>query len=387
VIALALTPLWQARAPRFLLILLAIWTTIRLLAHVPSALPVPPLPGSAPYGANWSAAQAVMPGPQQRARAQAVPAPAAAYGPAMVQTAATTFAVRPAQRMDRSGGLASPLTLERSAGGYALLGQHRWRMALFGQKVPDLGGNQSAAALPVNPHNHVVGATPLLPLPRWPDQPADRWSLSFAAYWRDAKAAPATLGPGGLTTLGGSQTAVRVGYQIDRTVLLRAYARLTDTPGPRGQSDIAVGLAVRPVLRIPVDVHLEQRFAVDGGARDATLVYAAGGVDDQPLPHDFRLSAYAQAGIAYNARAAGFADAILVVEREIASKRGGRLSLGQVTAASVQPGARRVDVGPRVTIDLPRLGNGASIALDWRERVAGTAQPGSGLALTVAADF
>ena len=56
-------------------------------------------------------------------------------------------------------------------------------------------------------------------------------------------------------------------------------------------------------------------------------------------------------------------------------------------AGAVQPGAARVDVGPRLTLRLPQVGEGGRIALDWRQRVAGDAHPESGLALTLAADF
>ena len=53
----------------------------------------------------------------------------------------------------------------------------------------------------------------------------------------------------------------------------------------------------------------------------------------------------------------------------------------------MQPGAARVDVGPRLTLRLPEVGQGSRIALDWRQRIAGDARPASGLALTLASDF
>ena len=63
------------------------------------------------------------------------------------------------------------------------------------------------------------------------------------------------------------------------------------------------------------------------------------------------------------------------------------LRLGALAAGAVQPGAARVDVGPRLTLRLPQVGEGGRIALDWRQRIAGDARPESGLALTLAADF
>jgi hypothetical protein len=229
-------------------------------------------------------------------------------------------------------------------------------------------------------------AAPPLSLPRWPGQ-ADRWALAFASYWRSGGVAPPALAPAAGPMLGGSQTALRIDHAFGPARRLRAYARLTDTPGRGGPSDIAIGMAVRPIRTVPIDIHAERRFAVGTGSADTTLVYAAGGVDDRRLPHDFRLSAYAQAGLADYGRTAGFADAVAAVQRQVADHRGLRLSLGPMMAASVQPGAHRVDIGPRAALVVPGIGRGAAVTLDWRERVGGNARPDSGVALTIAADF
>jgi hypothetical protein len=110
-------------------------------------------------------------------------------------------------------------------------------------------------------------------------------------------------------------------------------------------------------------------------------------VDNRQLPHGFQLSAFGQAGLADYGEVVGFADGAVVVQRPVAKHGSVRLSLGTMVAAAAQPGARRVDIGPRAALALPDIGQGAQISLDWRERVAGNARPGSGLALTLAADF
>ena len=404
---LVLTPLWHAKATRFLLMTLGLWVIVRVGAQIPGEVPLSPRYGPLTVADHVVAAVVAEPAPQSRIVEYAAHSTASATPtPAMAKLHRTLS--RPDQALPTASLPTAPLptaspgapyrnsaAAPRATGGgdFTMPDRYLWRLALLGQIVPGFGQGQRAGAV----RTKVAQIVPAPALPqaslRWPDQAGDRWSLSFAAYWRDSKSASSAVGPGGsarlagFATLGGSQTSLRLAYQSDRAARLRAYIRLTDTPGPRGQSDIAVGLAARPVRSLPVDVHLERRFAVDGGGRDATLIYAAGGVDDRALPHGFRLSAYAQAGAADYGPTAGFADAVVVVEREIANKHGVRLSLGQVMAASVQPGARRIDIGPRAALDFPHLGNGATIALDWRERVAGNAQPGSGIALTVAADF
>jgi len=50
----------------------------------------------------------------------------------------------------------------------------------------------------------------------------------------------------------------------------------------------------------------------------------------------------------------------------------------------VQPGLYRVDAGPRVTM---RVRPNVRVHFDWRQRLAGTAQPGSGPVVTLAGDF
>ena len=62
----------------------------------------------------------------------------------------------------------------------------------------------------------------------------------------------------------------------------------------------------------------------------------------------------------------------------------GRFSAGLGVWGGAQPGLYRVDAGPRLSM---RVRNGMSVHLDWRQRMAGNAAPGSGPALTLGADF
>ncbi|HET6535129.1 MAG TPA: hypothetical protein VFG41_03010, partial [Sphingomicrobium sp.] len=49
-----------------------------------------------------------------------------------------------------------------------------------------------------------------------------------------------------------------------------------------------------------------------------------------------------------------------------------------------QPGLYRVDAGPRISM---RVRKNIRVDFDWRQRLAGNAAPGSGPAITLAADF
>jgi hypothetical protein len=65
----------------------------------------------------------------------------------------------------------------------------------------------------------------------------------------------------------------------------------------------------------------------------------------------------------------------------------GRGRLGAGAWGGAQPGAARLDLGPQAALSLPVAGRAVTIAADWRLRVAGDAEPGSGPTLTVATDF
>ena len=364
-------PLWRARGPRFLMLLLLAWVLMRLASQFPST--IGPAPQVLPFAPPPDLVrQEVMQPPDQRPAATALlesPLPAAT-GP-------------------RPFTLAKPIeeTSTSLASGLSDDARHAWRLALLQRFGTRPVAVVSALALSPRRSDFAPGLAPLAPLPRWRAAAADkRWSLAVASYWRGNDATLA-VGPDSAARLGGSQSTARLTYMVDRSQMLRVYVRAAHTPGRRDGLDVAVGVAVRPLKALPVDIHAERRTVVAGPGRDTTLVYAAGGVDNLALPLDFRLSAYAQAGAADYGTVVGFADGAAVVQREVASRRGMRLALGTMLGGAVQPGAQRIDAGPRATLVLPDVGQGAQIALDWRERVAGNARPGSGLALTLAADF
>ena len=75
-----------------------------------------------------------------------------------------------------------------------------------------------------------------------------------------------------------------------------------------------------------------------------------------------------------------FADGGMTVMRPVM----GRFSAGAGVWAGAQPGLYRVDAGPRISM---RVRHNMRVDVDWRQRLAGRAEPGSGPAITLAADF
>ena len=221
----------------------------------------------------------------------------------------------------------------------------------------------------------------------WANRQLAGWSLGGWVFMRPGDEGASSGGIAAASQLGGSQAGLRLAYGFGDSGAVRAYGRATMALARPRQRELAFGFAVAPVPQIPVDVAVEQRLAIGNQGRTALAVMAAGGVGDVALPGRFRFEAYGQAGFVGARQRDGFVDAAVVVDREVAHVRQASLHLGALAAGSVQPGVGRVDVGPRLTLRLPNVGGGSRIALDWRQRVAGDVRPGSGIALTLAADF
>lgn len=182
--------------------------------------------------------------------------------------------------------------------------------------------------------------------------------------------------------LGGSQYGVRLVRVLDAERKVAVFGRVT---GPlRGfGAEAALGLEWRP-LAAPVRIAIEQRFGLDG-TRGGPGIGVVTGLDREIA--GFRLETYGQAGVILRERAEPYADGALRLTRAVTI--GGRAvpAIGIGAWGAAQRGARRLDIGPTVVAGLTIDGLRARIALDWRQRVAGTARPGSGVALTLGSDF
>ena len=205
----------------------------------------------------------------------------------------------------------------------------------------------------------------------------DRLQLSAWALLR-GRPGPASLSTGG--TLGGSQAGARLTYYV--TPMFAASLRSSTPVGGARGGEIAAGLRVTPFRSIPISLTAERRQAIGntGGGRSAFAMFIEGGVYQRPMPWGFELDAYAQAGMVGARRRDLFADGGLTMTRPLF----GRYAAGFGMWGGIQPGIYRLDMGPRVSM---RVRNTMRVHLDWRQRVVGNAEPGSGPALTLAADF
>lgn len=366
----------DAPALRFLLGCVGGWVLLRVMMLWNPAIPAAPAAAPAPWRA---------------------PSPFAATGdlPAVVRHAVTRrtranpgdSAARPAPATLTPGAL-DRLAAATEGGGTIAAHRHDLRLALMARLLPSppRGDARTSAAFAEPPwYIATRRADPAQGEPFWMRRQMSGWSASAWLYLRDGSG-EAPRGIGSSSQLGGSQGGVRLAYGFGPTGRLRAYTRATMAVERPQQREAVFGLAFAPLAHVPIDVAIEQRVAAGRDGRTALAVMASGGVSDVGLPAGFRLDAYAQAGVVGARRRDAFADGAVVVDRGLGPDDAS-LRLGALAAGAVQPGAARVDVGPRLTLRLPDVGKGSRITLDWRQRVAGDARPTSGLALTLAADF
>ena len=186
-----------------------------------------------------------------------------------------------------------------------------------------------------------------------------------------------SLASGG--SLGASQAGSRLTYNFTRQIA--AQFRSTTEVGRRG-GEVAGGLRVQPLAGIPlwIDAERRQRIGRFGGGRSAFALFVEGGVYNRPMPLNFLLDGYIQAGMVGARSRDKFVDGGFALTRPVYKQ----FSAGFGVWGGAQPGVYRVDAGPRVTM---RVRPNIKVHFDWRQRLAGNALPGSGPAVTLAGDF
>jgi len=169
----------------------------------------------------------------------------------------------------------------------------------------------------------------------------------------------------------------------------QAYARAGRALSRARETEVAAGLSVRPVPGVPLRVAGEVR-AFDGAA-GRELRPAAFAVTELPparLPLGLTAEAYAQGGYVAGDNATAFADGQVRVEGIVARLgKAAELRAGAAAWGGAQKGASRVDIGPSAALTFRIGATRSRLAVDYRLRVAGRAEPGSGPALTFSAGF
>ncbi len=337
---------------RFLVAVLGGWAAMRAAVTAP--------PWSTPPADAAAAAASPRPG----AVAASGGAPAFSRAPAPEGRAAAPRAarirVRPPPRRPLQPHLGRPAAARPvAAPGWAGLGRPR-----------------AQSALPPASLNRFTAAPDAIP----PGPREGRWSLSAWSFVR--RGGSASLAGGGV--LGGSQAGARLAYRLngDRTRPLALSGRLSLPLRRPAGAEAALGLDWRPSRRLPLHLLAERRQALGRKGRSAFGLTLYAGAGDAPLG-PFRVDAYGQAGLVGARSRDPFGDGSVRVSLPL----GPRARLGAGAWAAAQPGASRVDAGPQAALRLTLARRPATLAADWRFRLAGTAEPGSGPTLTLSSDF
>lgn len=220
------------------------------------------------------------------------------------------------------------------------------------------------------------------PATAWSDRAsASRWSASAWFVLRDGRGIAPGVGGG---QLGASQTGLRVAYAIGDARRVAIAARVASPVRGKGR-EAAIGFEWRPT-RLPVRLVAEYRAALDGGGSGPAAGIIAG-TGPAPLALGFDLETYGQAGVIRRRRAEPFAEGAARLSRPVVKLGGTKVDVGLGGWGGAQRGAQRLDIGPSLGVRVPVAGKSLRLSLDWRQRVAGNARPGSGPVLVIGSDF
>ncbi len=187
--------------------------------------------------------------------------------------------------------------------------------------------------------------------------------------------------------LGGSQIGIRSNFALNSPHSISVTARLTAPLNSETGKEVAVGIALKLVAAVPIQIIAERRIAADHGGRNDFEIIAAGGVYDHPLGRHLTVSAYAQVGVVGITRRDTFADGSIEVEHPVVHEERLTLSVGAGAWGAAQPGVSRLDVGPEISARTQIGPASLKLTASYRFQLAGDARPSSGPALSLGTDF
>ncbi len=228
----------------------------------------------------------------------------------------------------------------------------------------------------------IVAPVDTIPSPVSPPIPARNASRLNGSAWLLVRGGPAGTVSGG--QLGASQGGMRLTYALGDRRRVALAARIAAPLRGAGR-EAALGIEWQPT-RLPIRLVAEQRFVLDGG-RGGPTVGVIAGYGPSDIAPGIRLEAYGQAGAIARDTIEGFVDASTRVTHPFGAVAGVRIDAGIGAWGSAQRAAERLDIGPTIVATMPVAGKSIRLALDWRERITGTARPGSGPALSIGSDF
>lgn len=221
-----------------------------------------------------------------------------------------------------------------------------------------------------------------------------RWTADVWSFWRQGSDGTA-ISQGRVPIYGASQTGGILQFRAlpSSPHDPRLYARVYRALVLGGESELALGASARPIGRVPLRLAAEARYTEGAfGRRVRPAGYAVTELAPLALPLGTQLEAYAQGGWVGGPGATYFADGQMSITHDVKgvstlTDQALRLTLGAGAWGGAQKDTQRLDIGPTMRLDVILGRTPARVSVDWRERVAGDASPGSGLAATLSAQF
>lgn len=189
---------------------------------------------------------------------------------------------------------------------------------------------------------------------------------------------------------GRSQAGATVRYALapGDPAQLRAHVRVVSALAGSRERELAGGLSLRPLPRMPLRAVAEARLGETGaGKHFRPAAYAVSELPPSALPLGLRGEIYLQGGYVGGDFATAYVDGQARAERLLARVGKMELSTGAGAWGGAQEASSRMDVGPTAAVTF-QLGDVRSrLSADYRFRIAGTAEPASGPTLTLSAGF
>lgn len=220
-----------------------------------------------------------------------------------------------------------------------------------------------------------------------PDSPSSPLRLSLYSWVFVRQHSPSNnFVPEG--QLGGSQAGLRVLYRLGDAPAESQAAlavRVTRPLAINGGAEAGLGLELHPIASLPINVILERRVRLEHGGRNAWSGFVAGGFYRQLPDTNWVAEGYIQAGLVGARQRDGFIDGAIGLARPFGPDAD--LQAGVGAWGGIQPGVKRLDIGPR----LRGLVHTGVMPIQWeisaRMQVVGQVRPASGLALTISSGF
>lgn len=216
-----------------------------------------------------------------------------------------------------------------------------------------------------------------------------RWSADGWLYLRQGANRAPSSAPS-QPAYGYSQAGAVMRYYIDPSSQNRPalFIRATLAPGRQSQTDIAAGLAARPLRSVPLTANAELRVTRIGENTELRpAIFVNSEFAALSLSDNIRVEAFGQAGFVGGDYESAFVDGQIRFTRKISNLQDIPLHVGVGAWGGAQKGASRLDAGPTATLDM-KLGDiPARLSVDYRIKLAGDAEPGHGAGMTLSTGF